>query len=161
MLALGERGVANTILGSLHLGGPFKIMYTGTAVLIGAAAVNLPYLVLTLQSVLERLNPSLEEAAISLGATPFQTWRLVTLPLMAPGVLAACTLSFILSMNAYATPVLLGGPRFRMMGPAVSDEILVKNNWSTGAVLAFVLVLTLALTIGLNAVLSRSMRAGN
>lgn len=158
MLALGERGLVNTISQTFQLGGPYKIMYSGVAVLIGAAAVNLPYLVLTLQSVLERLNPSIEEAAVSLGATPLQTWRLVTLPLMAPGMLAACTLSFILSMNAYATPVLLGGPRFRMMGPAVSDEILVKNNWSTGAVLAFVLIATtLTLTIALNAILSRSV----
>jgi len=158
MLALGERGVFNTLAGAAGLGGPYKIIYTGTAVLIGAAAVNLPYMILTLQSVLERINPAVEEAAISLGATPFGTWRLVTLPLMAPGLLAACTLSFILAMNAYATPVLLGGPRFRMMGPAVSDEILVKNSWSTGAVLSFVLIIvTLTLTVLLNRGLSRTI----
>lgn len=160
MMALGERGVFNTIVVGLGFGGPYKIIYTGTAVLIGAAAVNLPYMVLTLQSVLERISPSVEEASISLGATPFQTWRLVTLPLMAPGLLAACTLSFILSMNAYATPVLLGGPRFRMMGPAISDEIIVKNNWSVGAVLAFILIaVTLGLTIVLNKVLTRGIAA--
>jgi putative spermidine/putrescine transport system permease protein len=158
MLALGERGVFNTLVEDLGLGGPYRVMYSGTAVLIGAAAVNLPYLVLTLQSVIERLNPSVEEASISLGATPFQTWRLVTLPLIAPGLLAACSLSFILSMNAYATPVLLGGPRFRMMGPTVADEIIVKNNWSVGAVLAFMLIsVTLILTVLLNRALSRGI----
>jgi putative spermidine/putrescine transport system permease protein len=158
MLALGERGVFNTIVQYLGFNEPYKIMYSATAVLIGAAAVNLPYLVLTLQSVMERLNPSVEEAAISLGATPFQTWRLVTFPLIAPGLLAACTLSFILSMNAYATPVLLGGPSFRMMGPTVADEIIVKSNWSVGAVLAFILIaVTLILTMVLNKALSRTI----
>lgn len=158
MLAMGERGVFNTIVGNLFDIGPYKIMYSATAVLVGAAAVNLPYLVLTIQSVLERLNPSVEEASISLGATPFQTWRLITLPLMAPGVLAACSLSFILSMNAYATPVLLGGPSFRMMAPTVATEILIKANWSVGAVLSFILIVTtLVLAVTINRFLSRSV----
>jgi ABC-type Fe3+ transport system permease subunit len=63
----------------------------------------------TARSVIERIDPSIEEVSASLGATPFETWRLVTLPMIYPGLVAASTLSFILSMNAYATPVLLGG----------------------------------------------------
>lgn len=158
MLVLGKQGILNTMVESIGLGGPYSIMYTGYAVLVGAATVNMPYLILTLQSVMERLDPAVEEASVSLGATPFQTWYLVTLPLITPGLLAACTLSFILSMNAYATPVLLGGPRFRMMAPAIADEILVKSNWAVGGVLAFLLIsVTLCLTIVLNRVLARGV----
>ncbi|WID95225.1 ABC transporter permease [Bosea vestrisii] len=148
MLAFGEQGLINALLTNLHIvERPVQIMYTPLAVLIGAAAVNIPFVVLTIQSVLDGLNPSLEEASLSLGATPFETFREVTLPLAMPGIKAAFVISFILGMNAYATPVLLGGPSFQMMAPAVASEILAKNNWPVGAALAFFLVVsTLILT---------------
>ena len=96
------------------------------------------------------------EAALSLGATPFDAWRLVTLPLAIPGVLAAAVLCFILTMNAYATPVLLGGPRFQMMAPVVANEVLNQNNWPFGGALAFMLMaVTLLLTIIANVVVAR------
>jgi putative spermidine/putrescine transport system permease protein len=118
--------------------------------------VNLPFVVLTLQSVLEGIDRSSEEAALSLGATPFAAWRLVTLPLAIPGVLAAAVLCFILTMNAYATPVLLGGPRFQMMAPVVANEVLNQNNWPFGAALSFMLmIVTLLLTVIANVVVAR------
>jgi len=119
-------------------------------------AVNLPFVVLTLQSVLEGIDRSSEEAALSLGATPFAAWRLVSLPLAIPGVLAAAGLCFILTMNAYATPVLLGGPRFQMMAPVVANEVLNQNNWPFGAALSFMLmIVTLLLTVIANVVVAR------
>src|ERR1041385_8700756 len=83
---------------------------------------------LTVESVIEGIDTALGEAAASLGATPFTAWRLVTLPLALPGLLAAGALSFILTMNAYATPLLLGGPRFQMMAPVLANEVLNQNN---------------------------------
>ncbi|MCF6371334.1 hypothetical protein [Rhizobium halophilum] len=72
----------------------------------------------------------------------------MTVPLVMPGILAAFVLSFILTMNAYATPVLLGGPNFRMMAPMVVDEVLGKANWPFGATLSFILMaVTLILTV--------------
>lgn len=149
MLAFGEQGLVNGFLQGLGITeNAIQIMYTPTAVLIGALAVNLPFVVLTVQSVLDGINPSIREASISLGATPFETFRKVTLPLAMPGIRAALVLSFILGMNAYATPVLLGGPGFRMMAPILTNEILAKNNWPVGATLAFILVITtLVLTL--------------
>src|SRR5579859_1362086 len=135
---------------------PLDIMFTPTAVIIGIVSVNLSYVVLTLSSVIEGIDRRAEEAALSLGATPFETWRLVTLPLALPGLLAAGVLSFILSMNAYATPVLLGGPSFQMMAPVVADQVLQRANWPFGASLGFVLMLvTLALTVGANWLVGR------
>ena len=89
---------------------------------------------------LEGLDRSVDEAALSLGASPATGFRLVTLPRILPGVLAAATLSFVLAMNAYATPVLLGGPRFQMMAPVVAAEILQASNWPFGAAISFVLM---------------------
>jgi putative spermidine/putrescine transport system permease protein len=157
MVAFGREGLLNKfleILGIIQT--PLDIMFTPTAVVIGTVSVNLSYVVLTLSSVIEGIDQRSEEAALSLGATPFETWRLVTLPLALPGVLAAGVLSFILSMNAYATPVLLGGPSFQMMAPVVADQVLQRANWPFGASLSFVLMLvTLALTAGANWLVGR------
>lgn len=141
MVAFGQTGVLNYSLVKLGLiSQPLTIMHTPLAVFIGIAAVNLPYVVLTLQSVFEGLDENIDYAAASLGAAPFQSFLLVRLPQVMPGLLAAATLSFILTMNAYATPVLLGGPSFRMMAPMIVTEIMSKANWPFGAALAFVLL---------------------
>ncbi|MDH7808691.1 MULTISPECIES: ABC transporter permease [unclassified Rhizobium] len=149
MVAFGKSGVLNYGLLSLGLiSTPLEIMYTPLAVFVGIVAVNLPYVVLTLQSVLEGLDENVEFAAASLGATPLQNFLLVKLPQIIPGLLAAFVLSFILTMNAYATPVLLGGPSFRMMSPMIVGEILNKANWPFGAALSFILLsVTISITV--------------
>jgi len=139
MVAFGQKGVINALLEAVGVA-PATIMYTPWAVLVGIVSVNLPFVTLTVESVIEGIDAALGEAAASLGATPFAAWRLVTLPLAVPGLLAAGALSFILTMNAYATPLLLGGPRFQMIGPTLAREILNQANWPFGASLAFVLI---------------------
>jgi putative spermidine/putrescine transport system permease protein len=155
MVAFGQKGVVNTALETLGLT-PYTIMYTPLAVFIGIISVNLPFVVLTLQSVIETIDQALGEAAASLGATRFVTWRLITLPLAMPGLLAAGALSFILTMNAFATPLLLGGPRFQMIGPTLADTLQRQSNWPFGASLAFVLIaFTLAVTALANTLIGR------
>lgn len=147
MVAFGQTGVLNYTLLSLGLiSEPLTIMYTPVAVFIGITAVNLPYVVLTLQSIFEGLDENIDYASASLGASPLESFVLVTLPQIVPGLLAAFVLSFILVMNAYATPVLLGGPSFRMMAPMIVSEILNKSNWPFGAALSFIL-LTVTVTV--------------
>ena len=158
MVAFGQKGLINALLEAVNLS-PATIMYTPWAVLVGIISVNLPFVTLTLQSVIEGIDAALGEAAASLGATPFTAWRLVTLPLALPGLLAAAALSFILAMNAYATPLLLGGPRFQMIGPTLAREILNQANWPFGASLAFVLIaFTLAATAVANVLIARMVQ---
>ena len=155
MVAFGQKGLLNYLLDAVGLQ-PMTLMYTPTAVFVGIVSINLPFVVLTLQSVLEGIEGTAADAALSLGATPFEAWRLVTLPLAAPGLLAAGVLSFILTMNAYATPVLLGGPRFQMAAPVVANEVLQASNWPFGAALSFALMgVTLVLTTAANLVVRR------
>jgi len=160
MVVLGNDGVINAILRWSGLTTePVKLLYTPTAVVIGIIAVVLPYMILTLQSVLEGIDYSVEEAALNLGAKPSTTFFRIVLPLAMPGVLAGTVLVFILCMNAYATPVLLGGPQFKMMAPALYDQIARSTNWPFGAALAFVLMATtLTLTIVSTTVMQRRMR---
>jgi putative spermidine/putrescine transport system permease protein len=149
MTLLGTKGVVNA--GLLGLGittAPVEIMYSETAVIIGIIAVNLPFMVLTLQSVIESIDRSLEEAAFSLGAGPWRMFWRVLWPLALPGIATGAILTFILGMNAYATPVLLGGPKFKMMAPLVFGQMQL-GNWPFGAAVAFVLMVT---TLGLTAI---------
>lgn len=149
MAVMGSKGFLNQ--GLMWLGltdSPLEILYTPTAVVVGIVAVVLPFMILSLQSVLEGIEPSLEEAAQNLGAGPLTTFRRIVLPLALPGVIAGTILVFILCMNAYATPVLLGGPRFHVMAPQVYQQIVGQSNWPFGAALAFVLMTaTLLLTL--------------
>ena len=156
MTLFGQKGFVNYTLIGLHLiDQPLTLMYTEMAVVVGIITVNLPYMVLTLQSVIEGISRSIEEAALSLGAAPFQTFRRIVWPLALPGTLAGTILTFILAMNAYATPVLLGGPKFQMMGPLVYDQFSQSNNWPFGAAVSFVLMAaTLSLTFLANLGLS-------
>jgi putative spermidine/putrescine transport system permease protein len=158
MAVMGNRGFVNQLLLGLGLiDEPLEILYTPTAVVIGIIAVVLPFMTLTLQSVLEQIDPSLEEAAGNLGARPFTAFRRVVLPLAMPGVIAGTVLVFILCMNAYATPVLLGGPRFHMMAPQVYEQITGQSNWPFGGALAFILMATtLVLTVASTQLMQKS-----
>jgi putative spermidine/putrescine transport system permease protein len=159
MTVFGSKGFLNVSLQQLGvITEPLQIMFTETAVVAGIIAVNLPYMVLTLQSVIEGVNRNVEEAAFSLGAGPVTMFRRVLLPLALPGILAGTILTFILGMNAYATPVLLGGPKFKMMGPLVYGQFQL-NNWPFGASVAFVLMTaTLGLTAAANILVQRRFR---
>ena len=149
-MALFDRdGLINVTLLRLHLiGEPLALMYTPKAVVFGVVAVVLPYMILTIAAVIESIPRDLEDAAANLGASGLKTFWRVILPLSAPGVAAGSILVFVLCMNTYATAVLLGGPRFKMMAPAVFDQFVRGNNWPMGATLAFMLLaVTMSFTV--------------
>jgi putative spermidine/putrescine transport system permease protein len=160
MVAFGNRGLLNaSLMGIGAIPQPLEIMFTEPAVIVGITAVNLPFMVLTLQSVIEGIDRSVEEAAFNLGANPWRMARRVLFPLAMPGILAGTILTFILAMNAYATPVLLGGPRFQMMGPLVYNQFVQQNNWPFGGAIAFILMIaTLILSATANILVQQRYR---
>ncbi len=159
VIVLDNGGVLNYLLSLISGGKHERFLYTPGAVLIGLTSVLMPYMIVTLHSVLEGINPSLEEASLNLGATPLMTFVRIVMPLLAPGILAGSVLCFILSMNAYATPVLLGGPKFLMMAPLVYEQFAQSMNWPFGAALAIILItVTVSLTTLSSLVFSRTAR---
>lgn len=146
MVVMGSKGVINSFLINLGLvSEPMAILFTPTAVVIALVSVLLPYAIITLQSVIDSIPSSLEEAAQSLGYSPFHSFVKVIVPLAMPGLVAAGAICFALAMNAYATPVLIGGPKMKMMGPVVYDQIAKVSNWPFGSALACLLMLTTVL----------------
>lgn len=149
LVLLGDRGVINSALMTTGMiDGPMTLLYTDLAVMIGTISVQLPFMIITLQSVIESISPSLEEAAQGLGASHWRTFYRVLLPLSTPGIVVGTVLCFMMGMNAYATPVLIGGPTFHMMAPKVYEQITKANNWPFGSAISVILmVTTLALTL--------------
>jgi len=159
MILLARGGMLDLATRTLFGVPSLELMNTEFAVVVGIVSINLPFTILTLQAVFEGIDPRLEEAAASMGAAPARSFQRVILPLAMPGVLIAAMLCFILAMNAFATPLLLGGPRFQMMAPLLYWEFSTNNDWPFAGVLAFVLMAsTLALTFLAGAAVPRRYR---
>jgi len=149
---LGRNGVLNGVL--LYLGiirQPLDwLLYNEGAVLLGLVYVYTLFMTLPIYLSLDKIDPALVEAAADLGARPFRIFREVLWPLSRPGVIAGCIMVFLLTMSAFVTPQLLGGPRGIMFGNVIASQFLGNNDWAFGAALAvamiaIVLVLFLAL----------------
>lgn len=141
IVILGDTGIVNQILQNLGLiDEPIKILYTMNGVIIGLVHLLIPYMILSIATVLQNINPNLEAAAQSLGASPWKTFRNVVFPLSLPGVITGSILVFTVSMTAFVTPKLLGGPRIKLMSTMVFQEVQVTFNWGMASAISFILL---------------------
>jgi spermidine/putrescine transport system permease protein len=142
---LRVRGHVNFSLewGADALGLPFEplsLLYNNTAVVIGLVYVHLPFMVLPLYAVLDRMDRSLIEAALDLGASQFRTFVTIIVPLAMPGIISGMILVFIPSLGSYLTPDLLGGTDSQMIANVVERQFKKANDWPFGAALSFLLM---------------------
>jgi ABC-type spermidine/putrescine transport system permease subunit I len=148
LVILGRQGLINVALRSLGLG-TVELLGNATAVVIGLVELLLPFMVLPLMAAIERVPESLEEAARNLGATSWQVFRRVLLPLSVPGLVSGSLLVYSVAISALVTPALMGGRKVRMLGNLVYDEVLTSMNWPFASSLAVVLLcITGAVMIG-------------
>jgi putative spermidine/putrescine transport system permease protein len=141
ILGNGPTGILNWLL--LKIGftkKPVALLYSEAAVVIGSLHVFFPMMVLPLASALGRIDPRLEDAARTLGATAWRSFRRITLPLSLPGLAVGSTLVFSLTAWSFVTPAILGGTAAQMLGMLVDQQILVVYDWPFGATVASVLV---------------------
>ncbi|MDM0055270.1 ABC transporter permease [Variovorax fucosicus] len=138
-MLLGPEGLVNGALRWIGIG-PVKMLYTEIAVVIALVHVMLPFMVIPVWTSLQKLDPGVENAALSLNASPFTTLRRVVLPQVMPGVLSGSLIVFGLSASSFAIPGLLGGRRLKMVATVVYDEYLHELNWPLGATVALVLL---------------------
>jgi spermidine/putrescine transport system permease protein len=164
MAVLRTEGLVNQILGAIWEGvglGPFQplpLLNNDGAVVLGLVYTNLPLMVLPLFAALDRLDRSLVEASLDLGAGHLRTLRLIVLPLAAPGVAAGVLLTFIAALGAYLIPDLLGGPSSQMAANLIERQFKRANDWPLGAALSFLLMYVTFAAVALE-VLFRRRRA--
>jgi len=152
MVLLGRNGVVNQYLTWLGLtDAPLPLLYNKGGVLIGMTYVLLPYMVLTVYAVMRGIDPAFVRAAHSLGASRWQAFRRVFLPLSLPGIAGGTLLVFILSLGFFITPALMGGPSDIMIAMLIEREVEFTLNWSFASALAVILLaLTLVGFVGYN-----------
>ena len=152
-LLLGPNGVVNQIFGALGIG-VVKMLYTPTAVVVALVHVMLPFMIIPMWTSLQKLDPMVESAALSLNASQFTVMRRIVLPQITPGLLSGGLIVFGLSASALAIPGLLGGRRLKMVATLIYDEYLHELNWPLGAAIALaLLVVNLVVMLSYNAVL--------
>jgi len=140
IVLLGNRGMINGVLAALGLtDGPVRLMFNSTGIVIGLVHVFCPFMILAILPVLLHLERSMEEASMSLGAGPFQTFRRVVLPLSLPGIISGVMIVYLLSTGAIITPLLLGGLRERMLGTQIYQEVFQTFNFAKAATMATIL----------------------
>lgn len=141
MVILGTNGLVNTSLESMGLiSTPLKLTNNMTGVTIGLVEIFMPYAILAMISGFGRLSPQLEEAAGSLGASKFQVFMRVTLPLSLPGVFTAFLLVFVMSISTFITPRLLGGGSVQVLATEIYDQTTGLLNWPFAAALSVILL---------------------
>ena len=165
MIMLGSNGYANKTLGWFWEGAswlkalvglqplptwePVQLLYNNFAVVLGLVYVHLPFMVLPLYSALDRLDKSLIEASLDLGAGHLRTLLKVVVPLAMPGVIAGIMITLIPALGAYLTPDLMGGTESQMIANVIERQFKRANDWPFGAALSFLLIYAMFILIAL------------
>ena len=158
LVILGRRGLVNAAFDAVGLD-RLPLLYNETAVVVGLVNVFLPFMVLPLMASIERIDPALEEAARNLGASWFETFRRVILPLSRPGLISGCLLVYSAAISAFVIPVLMGGARVRVVGRLIYDQLLISYQWPSASAIAMLLVIaTTTLSFGALAITRRASR---
>jgi putrescine transport system permease protein len=141
---LRDEGLVNHLLQWLGLtDGAVPLLYTDLALQLGMVHAYLPFAILPLYATLARMDPALEEAAADLGARPATIFLTITLPLSAPGALAAFLLVFIPAAGEFVIPELLGPPEANLIGRVLWQEFFQNRDWPVASALAVALLLML------------------
>lgn len=172
---LGTRGIANRGLEVLWNAGsaisadvgqgafqPFTavpLLYNNFAVIFGLVYVHLPFMVLPLYAALDRLDKSLIEASLDLGAGHFRTITRIVAPLAAPGIISGLIITFVPALGAYLTPDLMGGTDSQMIANVIERQFKRANDWPFGAALSFLLMYATFILIALQALRNKKAEA--
>ena len=141
---LSEGGLIQKVLQIFGLGNT-DLLYTEGAVLLGMVYNFLPFMILQIQTSLSKMDNSLLEASADLGASPFQTFRRITLPLSLPGVINGITLVFLPAVSSFFIPKLLGGGRYFLIGNMIENQFITVGEWNFGSAISMIMAVIMIL----------------
>ncbi|MBJ7262584.1 MAG: ABC transporter permease [Burkholderiaceae bacterium] len=156
-ILMGNEGLINTALRAIGLiDSPLRMLYTMGGVTIALTHVLIPFMIISIWASLQKLDDSVENAGLSLGASRGTVLRRVVLPQIMPGILSGGIIVFALAASAFATPAILGGRRLKVVATAAYDEFTGTLNWPLGAAIAVLLLIgMLAVILGSNRLIER------
>lgn len=138
---LGKKGMINSALMGLGLiSQPLDLLYNDISLVIGLTYLFLPLMVLSLVGTLENIDPSLFEAAQTLGCSKLKAFFTIILPLATPGIIVGSVLVLTGSMTSFATPILLGGSSSMVMSALLYQSAITYFDWHTASVISVVLI---------------------
>jgi len=138
---LVDLGVDRVLYALGFIPAPGQLMYSPFSLVLGMVYTYLPFMVLPLYGTLSKMDLRLLEAAQDLGATAWQAFWRITVPLSRSGIVAGAMLVFIPCVGEYVIPELLGGPETLMIGRVLWDEFFANNDWPVASAVAVVMVL--------------------
>ncbi|AFM00444.1 MULTISPECIES: ABC transporter permease [Desulfitobacterium] len=159
MTLLENNGIINQILAALSLPA-LNILYTDKAVILGMVYNFLPFMVLPIYSVLQKIDRSLIEAAEDLGATPYKTFFKVTFPLSLSGVASGIIMVFMPAVTTFVISRLLGGGQYMLIGNLIEQQFLTTGDWGFGSSLSLILMIFLLLTMGIMSKTDKDQEGG-
>ncbi|MFC7704484.1 ABC transporter permease [Plastorhodobacter daqingensis] len=144
---LSDAGPVVGAIRALGLPAP-RLMFNINGVFIGLTEILMPYMILALLAGFGRLDPKVEEAARTLGASPMRTFWRVILPLTLPGIALGCLLCFVLAVSSFITPKLMGGGRVFLLATEIYDQAIVTLNWPLASTLSILVLVIFGAALG-------------
>jgi spermidine/putrescine transport system permease protein len=157
IVLLNPVGLINEVAGWFGLG-PFDLLYNEFAIVVGLVYAYLPLMILPIYASIERLGPTVREAAGDLYASPFAVLRNVLVPLTLPGIVAGCIFVFVPSLGNFIVPDLLGGGQAIMVGNLIQQQFLQARDWPFGATIAMAVVVLMLVLLFVQATVLRRDR---
>ena len=143
---LQDGGLINSLLGLFGIG-PFKMMYTTFAVVLGMVYNFIPFMILQIHTSLTKMDKSYLEAAADLGANKVQSFLRLTLPLSLPGVLSGITLVFLPAVSSFFIPKLLGGGQYVLIGNVIETQFLTSGDWNFGSAISLIMAVIIMISM--------------
>jgi putative spermidine/putrescine transport system permease protein len=161
IVLLAQNGMVNGVLVKLGVvDSPVRFLGSYSSVVISSFHVILPFMILPIASAIQDVDDRLEKAAASMGASPFQVFWRVTLPLTMPGVMAGTVLVISLTLGLYITPLLVGGPLQPLLATGIYYVTMKELNLPLGAALSFILLAFTLVVVGVLGSLVRRFSRG-
>ncbi len=158
---LKTKGLINSLLISLGIiHQPLQLLYSNTAVLIGTTYNLLPFMILPIYSVIEKLDKELINAAKDLGASSMMIFTRILLPLSMPGIIAGSLLVILPAMTLFYIPDLLGGAKSILLGNLIQVQFLNLNNWPAGSATSVTLTAFMLLLVAIQQIISKRKKTG-
>jgi putative spermidine/putrescine transport system permease protein len=146
IVILFENGLINNALAAMGFN-RMRLIFNQTGVVIGLTEILMPYMILSLIAGFGRLEPRVEEAAATLGASPLRVFLRVVLPLTLPGIALGSLLCFVLAVSSFITPKLLGGGRVFLLATEIYDQAIVTLNWPVASALSILILLIFGMAL--------------